>query len=115
MKRKIICFDIDGIICKTVNGDYEKSTPINKNIDFINSLNRKKIKVILYTARYMGRTNNNKKKSIKFVKKMTINQLKLWKLNYDEIFFGKPAFDLFIDDKSIFFKKNWSKLMQKML
>lgn len=113
--KKIICFDIDGVICKSKNGDYKNSKPIKKNINFINSLDRNKIKIILYTARFMGRTNNNQKKSTILAKKLTIDQLNLWKLNYDEIYFGKPSFDLFVDDKSIFFKKCWSKLLLKIL
>ena len=35
-KKKIFCFDIDGIICKTKKNNYTKSVPIKKNINFIN-------------------------------------------------------------------------------
>ena len=38
---------------------------------------------------------------------MTVSQLKSWKVKYHSLFFGKPSFDIFIDDKSLFFKKNW--------
>ena len=31
---------------------------------------------------------------------MTKIQLKKWKVNYHKLIFGKPSFDLFIDDKS---------------
>jgi hypothetical protein len=42
-------------------------------------------------------------------------QLKKWKLKYHKLIFGKPSFDVYIDDKSIFFKKNWSFLLKKKL
>ena len=57
----------------------------------------------------MGRTNNNLGQAKKKIMLLTISQLKRWKVNYHKIFFGKPSYDLFIDDKSIFFKKDWSK------
>ena len=44
---------------------------------------------------------------------MTINQLKKWKVNYHEVIFGKPSYDIFVDDKSLFFDKNWSKSIIK--
>ena len=39
MKKKTICFDIDGVICVTKKSNYKKSTPIKKNIKtlFMNS------------------------------------------------------------------------------
>ena len=42
-------------------------------------------------------------------------QLKKWKVNYNELIFGKPSYDLFIDDKCIFFKKNWYNYIIKKL
>ena len=36
-EKKILCFDIDGIICKSYKGNYKKSKPILKNISLINN------------------------------------------------------------------------------
>lgn len=116
MKLKTICFDIDNIICKTShNNDYINSKPIKKNIEIVNKAYYKKFKVILYTARYMGRCNGNVTKVKKLIKPLTLKQLKKWGVKYHEIYFGKPSFDLFIDDKSIFFKKSWAKLLKNKL
>ena len=30
-------------------------------------------------------------------------------------FFGKPNYDVFVDDKSLFFKKNWKLHLKKYL
>ena len=116
MKLKTICFDIDNVICKTnATRDYSKSIPIKKNIETINAAYKNGYNIILYTARYMGRCEGNLKKVKKQIKPLTLKQLKDWEVKYHEVYFGKPSFDLFIDDKSLFFKKNWSKLLKKKL
>ena len=55
----------------------------------------------------MGRSNEKinlaKKKGYKFTKK----QLKDWGLKFHELKFGKPSYDVFVDDKNFLFKKNW--------
>ena len=43
MKLKIICFDIDNVICKTnTKKNYSKSVPIKKNKD-LSSTNKSKL------------------------------------------------------------------------
>lgn len=116
MKLKTICFDIDNVICKTSkNNNYSKSKPIKRNIKIINKAYEKGFYIILYTARYMGRCNGNLEKVKKKIMPLTLRQLKNWNIKYHKIYFGKPSFDLFIDDKSLFFKKNWSKILSKKL
>ncbi len=114
-KKKKICFDIDGVICETKNNNYRKSKPLKKNIELINFLYDKNFEIIIYTARFMGRNNDQISKAKKQGLSFTKNQLKKWNLKYDKLFFGKPSFDLFIDDKSFFFKKNWNKLLLKKI
>ena len=63
----------------------------------------------------MGRNKDQISKAKKQGYNFTKNQLKKWNLKYDRLIFGKPSFDLFIDDKSIFFKKSWSKLLLKKI
>jgi len=116
MKIKTLCFDIDNVICKTnIKKDYLKSTPIKKNIEIINDAFNKGFNIIIYTARYMGRYKGNLKKIKKEIKPFTVKQLKDWGVKYHKIYFGKPSFDLFIDDKSLFYKANWSKILRERL
>ena len=75
IKRKTICFDIDNVICKTKNSNYKKSRPNKRVIKKINEIYRKGYKIILFTSRFMGRTNENKK-SKKLGYNLTRNQLK---------------------------------------
>ena len=116
MKLKTICFDIDNVICKTnATRDYSKSVPIKRNIKVVNAAYKNGFNIILYTARYMGRCKGNLKKVKKQIKPLTLKQLKDWGVQYHEVYFGKPSFDLFIDDKSLFFTKKWPKLLKKKL
>ena len=86
-----------------------------KTIKLINNLYDNGHIIKIFTARYMGRSKENiflaKKKGFHFTKK----QLNGWSLRYHKLLFGKPTFDLFIDDKSIFFRKNWIKNIKKYL
>lgn len=110
-KNKIYCFDMDGVICSTVENNYRCSKPIKKAINKINEIYLRGDKIIIFTARFMGRSNENaslaKKKGYNF----TYAQLKKWKVKFHKLIFGKPSFDVIIDDKSIFFRKNWHKLI----
>ena len=105
-KKKIFCFDIDGVICETKKNSYSQSRPNKKTIKIINEL-YKKNKIIIFTSRYMGRNNDNVKKAKSQGYQKTLSQLKSWGLNFHKLQFGKPSFDFYIDDKSIFFKKKW--------
>lgn len=107
MKKKVICFDIDGVICKTKSLDYRKSKPLKKNIKKINELHDEGYYIKVFTARYMGRSNENIDLAKKKNEKITIPQLKKWGLKFNEIIFGKPSYALFIDDKNLFHKSNW--------
>ena len=114
-EKKIFCFDVDGIICKTKKNNYTKSVPIKKNIKFINDIYIKGHNIKIFTSRFMGRNKENSKLAKKQGLKTTKLQLKKWKVNYDELIFGKPSYDLFIDDKSLFFKKNWASTIKKKI
>ena len=116
MKFKNICFDIDNVICKTNSKrDYSKSIPIKKNINIINKAYDRGFNITLYTARCMGRCKGNLTEVKKQIMPLTLKQLKIWGVKYHKIYFGKPSFDLFIDDKSLFFKKSWPNHLRKIL
>ena len=59
MKKKyIFCFDIDNVICKTINKNYKTSKPNKKAISKINELYENGDFIKLFTARYMGRNKD---------------------------------------------------------
>ena len=113
--NKIICFDLDNVVCKTKKKKYINSKPNNIVIKKINELYERGYMIKILTARYMGRNNENVNKARKQGYKMTFNQLKKWQVKYHKLIFGKPSFDLLIDDKTLFFKKNWHRKIDKEL
>ena len=115
MKKLIICFDIDNVICKSPTNLYSKSTPYKKNIEVINLLKKRGHYIKIFTSRFMGRNKENSILAKKQGLKITKSQLKKWKVHYNELIFGKPSYDLYIDDKCIFFKKNWYNYVGKKL
>lgn len=98
----IIYVDIDETICKTeLNTDYSKAIPIQKNINKINNLYDNGNIIIYWTAR--GTITGLDWTEI------TKDQFKEWGVKFHELKFGKPFYDLFIDDKNVnsedFFKE----------
>ena len=114
MKKKItFCFDIDNTICKTSLSNYNSSVPDKKAIKMINRLYEKGHIIKINTARYMGRNKDNISKSKKEGYKKTIIQLKNWGLKFHKLVFGKPSYDVIVDDKSFHFKKDWINEFKK--
>ena len=106
---KTYAFDIDGVICESIDGNYSKSKPNKNAIEKINELYSKGNKVIIFTARYMGRTKNNAKKAKMLGYEKTFQQLQSWEVKFHELFMGKPSFDILIDDKAFNYNKSWIK------
>ena len=89
LDKKIICFDLDGVICRTVKKNIfllNKSKAIEK----INSLSRKGFYIKIFTTRFMGRNQENVKKAKKQGYKKTLNQLKNWNLKFDKLILENP-------------------------
>ena len=89
----VYCFDIDGTICSDTDGDYEQAIPFKEVIEKINRLYDIGHKIIFYTGR--GSTTG-----IDWFD-LTKKQLKDWKVKYHELIMGKPAADIYVDDKAI--------------
>jgi hypothetical protein len=113
--KKILCFDIDGVICRTKKSNYYSSKPIIKNINFINYLYSRKYYIKIFTSRYMGRNNEDSKKATKQGYNFTKKKLEGWGLKFNKLIFGKPSFDIIIDDKALNFRKNWILDLKKKL
>ena len=98
----IIYVDIDETICTSPEDrDYSKAIPIEENIKKINDLYYNGDTIVYWTAR--GTMSGIDWRSV------TEKQFKEWGVKYHDLKFGKPAYDLFIDDKNInsdtFFKE----------
>jgi hypothetical protein len=90
----ILYVDIDETICiSPADRDYAKAKPIKKNIDKINKLYDEGNTITYWTARGTG-------SGIDW-RSVTEKQFDKWGVKYHNLKFGKPIYDLFIDDKNI--------------
>jgi len=97
----IYVFDIDGTICINSNSDYENSVPLQDRINKINQLYSEGNTIIFQTARGMGRSKNSPAFAYAKFFELTQEQLKKWGVKYHSLFLGKPAGDIYVDDKGI--------------
>ena len=95
----VIYIDIDETICNSPDKlDYSISTPIYENIHKANKLYNEGHYIVYWTAR--GSVTG------KDWSKITLKQFSEWGVKYHELKFGKPYYDLFIDDRNLN-TKNW--------
>jgi len=103
-KNKLrICFDLDNTLVTnpTIAGEYSTVKPITKNIQLLNNLKNEGHEIIIYTARRMATYKGNVGKVIKDIAAITISTLEKFDIYYDELIFGKPIADIYIDDKAL--------------
>ena len=106
-----ICIDLDGVICNLKKGEesYEDLKPMAGSIEKINQLKNAGHYIIIHTARRMKTHNSNKGKLLKDIGKITLDWLIKYNVEYDEIYFGKPWANVYIDDNGYRFE-NWDKI-----
>ena len=102
-KKKRFCFDLDNTLVTypVIKNDYTSVKPKDKNIDILRNLKNNGHYIIIHTARRMKTFNGNVDKVRKDVEDITIDTLKKYDIPYDELHFGKPYADLYIDDLGI--------------
>lgn len=98
---KTYIFDIDGTLCTNTDGKYSEALPISHRINLVNKLYSEGHRVLLLTARGMGRSSNDAEIARQNWEEFTIQQLANWDVKYHQLFMGKPAGDYYIDDKGI--------------
>ena len=112
---KTLCFDIDGVICSNTYGKYEEAIPNDKAIKKINELYDQNFYIKLFTARFMGKNNENISKAHHNGFELTKRQLQSWDIKYHELIMGKPSYDFIIDDKCINYSTDWVNKDFKLL
>ena len=100
IKNMRICFDLDNTLVSfpKMNGDYSTVEPIKQNIDYLKYLKSFGNTIIIYTARRMKTHHGNTGKVMADIGKITFDTLEKYSIPYDEIYFGKPQADVYIDD-----------------
>lgn len=106
-----ICFDLDNTLVTfpRVEGDYTTVEPISKNIAFLRYLKSLGHTIIIYTARRMRTCLGNVGKCVRNIGKITFDTLEKYEIECDEIYFGKPHADVYIDDLALNCQTNLEK------
>jgi capsule biosynthesis phosphatase len=103
IKTLRLCFDFDNTLVTfpKIKDDYTSVLPIQTNIDILKYLKSFGHTIIIYTARRMKTHNGNVGKVICDIGKITFDTLEKFDIPFDEIYFGKPQADVYIDDLAL--------------
>jgi capsule biosynthesis phosphatase len=85
----------------TIAGDYSTVLPIVDNILLAQELHKAGHHITIQTARRMKTHRGNIGGVLKDVAAVTLKTLEEFNIPYDEIFFGKPYADIYIDDLAV--------------
>ena len=97
------CFDLDLTILGSpaVAGDYSTCEPIEENASVVRALHAQGHTVILLTERAMAESQGNVGAAVAQVAATTIASLAKHRIPYDELCFGKPPADYYVDDRAV--------------
>jgi len=103
-----ICIDLDGVICqlKKEKQTYDQLEPIPGAIEKLKKLKAAGHYIIIQTARHMKTCEGNVGRVQARIGAATLNWLEKNNVPYDEIYFGKPWAQIYIDDNAYRFE-NW--------
>lgn len=106
MEKKRICLDLDGVIAgfKKEGQTYLDVEPIPGAKEKIDALHEAGHYIILHTARHMKTCNGNLGQVNARISQITFRWLEKHQIHYDEIYFGKPWADIYIDDNAFRFE-----------
>lgn len=106
-----LCFDIDGTIAelRSYGQSYEDVKPKQGAASTLRRLKNEGHYIILHTARGMESNKANMGKVLASQSKILFDWLEKHHILYDEVYFGKPSADVYIDDKGLKFDE-WKNL-----
>lgn len=88
-----LCFDLDGTLCTNTNGSYELAEPFPWAIRRLETLAAAGHRIVILTARGSATGID--------WEPLTRQQLETWGVPYDELRFGKPSADVYVDDRAV--------------
>ena len=102
-----LSIDLDGVLCEIDKSKgYGDLVPIVGAISALKLLRSQGHYVIIHTARHMKTMESNVGKVVAAKGYITLDWLERNGIEYDEIYFGKPWADVYIDDNAFRFT-NW--------
>jgi capsule biosynthesis phosphatase len=106
-----ICIDLDGVICKLkgTGEKYEDLLPVEGAPESLKALRDSGHYIIINTARHMKTCQGNLGMVNAKITLITLNWLQQYDIPYDEVYFGKPHADVYIDDNAFRFN-SWDDI-----
>lgn len=107
-----ICLDLDGVIARlrSPGESYESVEPVEGAVERLKALKASGHYLIIFTARHMKTCDGNPGKVVARLAKITLDWLDRHGIPYDEIHFGKPWADIYIDDNALRFS-SWADIL----
>ena len=107
----VIYIDIDETICESPEDrNYSLAIPVKENIEKVNALYDAGHTIVYWTACGTGSGTD--------WRKVTEDQFTFWGVKHHELRFGKPVYDIFIDDKNFnadnFFQASAEQLIEAL-
>lgn len=111
-----IVIDLDGTICHVKKQDqhYADLEPVPGAAARIRELRGAGHYVIIFTARHMAACESNLGEVMRRIGKTTLDWLEKHAIEYDEIYFGKPNAEVYIDDRAWRFS-SWAEVTEDAL
>lgn len=106
-----MCLDIDGVICsfRGPGQSYGEVAPVAGAVERIRGFKAQGHYIILMTARHMKTCGGNPGLTVARQGKTLLDWLDRHGVPYDEIWFGKPQADIYIDDNAFRFE-SWDAI-----
>ncbi len=108
-----LVIDLDHTICipnlefEDVHRRYGMAEPMPEMIEILQKLHKKGFYIIIHTARGMLSCKGNIDLILERLERITTNWLNINNIPFDELVFGKPYGDYYVDDKSLSFAGLW--------
>ncbi len=106
-----ICIDLDGVICelRKAGQAYADLQPLPGAVDRLRQLKAAGHYLIICTARHMKTCDGNVGKVVARQGAVTLDWLTRHGIEYDELHFGKPWAEVYIDDNALRFT-SWAEI-----
>src|SRR5688500_2821148 len=106
-----LCIDLDGVVCALRGPDqtYDELEPLPGAVERLRELRAAGHYVILLTARHMKTCEGNVGRVVARQGLTTLQWLERHGVEYDELHFGKPHADVYLDDNAMRFE-SWAAI-----
>jgi len=106
-----ICIDLDGVVAelRKPGEQYADLAPVPGAVEKLKSLKAAGHYLILCTARHMKTCEGNVGLVVARQGRVTLDWLAKHGIPYDEMHFGKPHADIYLDDNAVRFN-NWNEI-----